>query len=163
MAAAAGALLSGLAILPATGLLDFARLPAVIAPACPAGEEGVITRFDRESLTLTLATDEQSTALSPLAVLQAPLLTGMANTSFVGDFAALKPGVTIMTVVDRGPGLVGRSRGVLLEQRPAWLTPGTLVRACLAPQDYVIIAERRYLRVRSLVPLSNQGRHDWTQ
>ncbi|WP_295442871.1 hypothetical protein [uncultured Thiodictyon sp.] len=158
LAVATATALIGLSILPATGLLAFARLPVVAAPACPAGEEQIVTRFDRESATLTLALDEQASGVFPLLVVRpGALLANMDGTWFAPDFAALKPGVTIVNALRREPHDFGHARGLLLEPRPAWLTPGTLVRACAAPDDFVSIASRNYLRARSLEPVQTQG------
>ncbi|WP_295392837.1 hypothetical protein [uncultured Thiodictyon sp.] len=157
VAVTAGALLVGLSILPATGLLDFARLPAVTAPACPAGEEPVVARFDRESPTLALAMDGQAGTIFPLVVSQKRLLAGMDGLWFAEGFGALRPGATMVSAFRRESDNLAHGCGLFLEQRPAWLTPGTLVRACVAPNDYVTIADRPYLRVRSLAPVQTSG------
>ena len=157
LAFTAGALLVGLAILPVTGLLDFARLPAVTAPACPVGEEQVVARFDRESPALTLAMDGQAGSIFPLVVSSKRLVAGMDDLWFAAGFAALRPGATIVSAVRRESDHLGHGCGLLLDQRPAWLTPATLVRACVAPEDYVIIAGRPYQRVHSLAPVPAPG------
>jgi hypothetical protein len=163
LAATVGSLLVGLAQAPATGLLGLARLPPVPAPTCQPGEELVVARLDRESATLTLVAEALDARLFPLAVHQGPLVAGMSGTWFMQDFAALTPSVTLVNAVRREANDLGRSRGMIIEQRPAWLTPGTMVRACLAPNDYVAIAQRRYLRAHSLKPVQAQPDRGQTQ
>jgi hypothetical protein len=153
LAAAVGVLLVELACLPATGLLDYARLPGIAAASCIADEMQVITRFDRESPTLRLALDGQPSGFHPLAVHRGALIAGMQGSWFASDFAGLAPGVTIVNGIDRGLGRVGWHWRLLLDRRPAWLEPGKMVRACVARDDYVSIATKRYLRVRSVEPV----------
>ena len=153
VAGGAGGAVVILAILPATSLLDFGRLPSIGAPPCPPDEVTVVTRIDRETLSLALAEEGRGTQLTPLTVDKAALVRGMDGMWFQAEFAALPPGATVIAALNRGTGSTGNSMGLFLDHRPDWLTPGMIVRICATPTDLVSIGWRPSLRVLSLLPL----------
>jgi len=133
-------------LLPVTPLLNFARLDPLPPPVCATGQEPVVARLDRESLTLGVVNERSEGSVFPVRLPAASLKAGTAGQWFGDEFFRLEPGTLVIQAVNRTAKNFGQIRTLLW--RGSMPASGSIVQLCVDPADSIALAEVPYVSVR---------------
>jgi hypothetical protein len=140
-------------LLPNTPLLNFARLGPLPPPVCAPGQEPVVARLDRESLTLGVVNERSDASVFPVRLPAASLKAGTAGLWFGDEFFRLEPGTLVIQAVNRTAKNFGQIRTLLW--RGSMPASGSIVQLCVDPADSIALAEVPYASVRWISELKS--------
>jgi hypothetical protein len=140
-------------LLPDTPLLNFARLAPLPPPVCATGQEPMVARLDRESLTLRVVKERSEASVFPVRLPVTNLKTGTAATWFGKDFSRLESGTLVVQAINRTAEKFGQIRTLV------WRGPlpagGATVQLCVDPSNAINLAEVAYASIRWISELKS--------